>query len=466
MPRTFKINDQIYDIPEEYTEQFLQKYPNSQEVQSYVVGKDTFDIPLNYTDQFKSKYPDANLLYPNTSYDQLKNIGNLTQRENYVETNAEQKPIIQPQKSPETQIPLRNEPEQKPEQTQGIQLDQELKPFEPYKTPQQMQVEENIAQIKQPQQFVDPIKQEFISTSSKDENDQRAISSLYDEIDKYYSDRGGLTPQKKLYMFNTELAKNPENVKGLANKYGLKINSDGSIGIFDDELKKYNDIFKRKYETVLDQEQIKNKDTYIKDVTERLYSGLNRVAGDVNATLGYAGLNLIPGYQEKFVEPAYKVAEEYKEKSSRGTESITKAVKEGNYKGAVGEAVLQFFENAPNLAMLAVPAAAGMETAGLYTMGLTTGSGQYYQLKDEDIPEYLKLLNAVTTGLAEMTGEAATTVPILKNSFSVLKKSGIEEGKKQLAQVYTSEMNRILTSLYGGINTVLFIPLLLRYFIN
>lgn len=368
------------------------------------------------------------------------------------------------QNAPNVQTPLRptepveqKQPEIKPLTQEDIS---NLPKFdETYKPPEQVKSEQNIKQageyFQKQQQITDPVKLQFVQTTSKDDNDKQLLSNLYDSIDKHYSERGRLTPVKKMHLFNQEVNQNPDKIKEIANKYWLKINDDGSIGFYPEDLEKYNDIFKRKYNTLLEQEQIKNRDPYIKDIGQRLYSGLNRVAGDINATLGYAGLNLIPGYQEKLVEPAYKVAEEYREKSNRGTESITKAIQEGNYKGAVGEAVLQFFENAPNLAMLAVPAAAGYETAGLLTMGTTTGAGQYYQLKDENIPEYVKILNAVTTGLAEMAGEAATTVPILKNSFSVLKKSGIEEGKKQLAKIYTNEFNRIFSSLYGGVNPVI-----------
>lgn len=59
MPKTFKTSKGIYTIPDDQTASFTKDFPDAQEVQSYVVGKDTFDIPVNDVHDFTTHYPNA-----------------------------------------------------------------------------------------------------------------------------------------------------------------------------------------------------------------------------------------------------------------------------------------------------------------------------------------------------------------------------------------------------------------------
>ena len=57
--KTYKVNGQTYDIPEDKVDAFLSKYPNAQPLESYIVDKDTFDIPTDKVAAFKKKFPNA-----------------------------------------------------------------------------------------------------------------------------------------------------------------------------------------------------------------------------------------------------------------------------------------------------------------------------------------------------------------------------------------------------------------------
>jgi hypothetical protein len=57
--KTYKVGNEVYDIPENETQEFLSSFKDAVEVESYIVGKDTFDIPLAEIKDFKVEFPNA-----------------------------------------------------------------------------------------------------------------------------------------------------------------------------------------------------------------------------------------------------------------------------------------------------------------------------------------------------------------------------------------------------------------------
>ena len=57
--KTFKVGDNVADVPLSQSEGFLKAYPDAIEVKSFTVGKDTADVPLDDIDGFMKSYPDA-----------------------------------------------------------------------------------------------------------------------------------------------------------------------------------------------------------------------------------------------------------------------------------------------------------------------------------------------------------------------------------------------------------------------
>lgn len=57
--RSFKIDGQVFDIPESKVNDFLNDAPEAEEIRSYTVGKDTFDIPVPQVEEFLTDAPEA-----------------------------------------------------------------------------------------------------------------------------------------------------------------------------------------------------------------------------------------------------------------------------------------------------------------------------------------------------------------------------------------------------------------------
>ncbi len=60
--KTFKIGEDVYDIPSDKVNSFLSKNKDAQELKSFIVGKDTFDVPLDKVEPFLNKYTNAKSL--------------------------------------------------------------------------------------------------------------------------------------------------------------------------------------------------------------------------------------------------------------------------------------------------------------------------------------------------------------------------------------------------------------------
>ena len=57
--RSFKVGEDVYDIPETDVQSFLKDNPKATEIKSYKSGTDTYDIPLNQVNQFIKENPQA-----------------------------------------------------------------------------------------------------------------------------------------------------------------------------------------------------------------------------------------------------------------------------------------------------------------------------------------------------------------------------------------------------------------------
>ncbi len=63
MPKSFKLNNDIYDIPDDKVSLFMSQFPDATEVQSFVSGQDTFDVPIQDVQRFVETVPGAKPLY-------------------------------------------------------------------------------------------------------------------------------------------------------------------------------------------------------------------------------------------------------------------------------------------------------------------------------------------------------------------------------------------------------------------
>lgn len=64
--RSYKVNGDILDIPQEKQDAFIAKFPDAVEVKSFTLGSDTLDIPLDKVGAFQAKFPQAKSIYDTT----------------------------------------------------------------------------------------------------------------------------------------------------------------------------------------------------------------------------------------------------------------------------------------------------------------------------------------------------------------------------------------------------------------
>ena len=73
--KTYKIGDNIVDIPEGSVSSLLKKYPDAIEMKSFVVENDTIDIPIGKEKAFLSRYPDAKETFPTVKKKDFPSLG-------------------------------------------------------------------------------------------------------------------------------------------------------------------------------------------------------------------------------------------------------------------------------------------------------------------------------------------------------------------------------------------------------
>lgn len=76
--RTFKVGEEVYDVPEDKAEGFLSRKKDAIEVSSFIVDKDTFDVPLDKVEGFLSRKPNAKPLGESVEPTQSQEIPSIT----------------------------------------------------------------------------------------------------------------------------------------------------------------------------------------------------------------------------------------------------------------------------------------------------------------------------------------------------------------------------------------------------
>ena len=94
--KTFKVGNEIYDIPEKDVSAFMKDFSDAIEVQSFIVDKDTFDIPINDVQEFMKDYSNAKPLkkkdFPTASEESLAQESTSTSQQNLLK--SEKSPIL------------------------------------------------------------------------------------------------------------------------------------------------------------------------------------------------------------------------------------------------------------------------------------------------------------------------------------------------------------------------------------
>lgn len=129
---------------------------------------------------------------------------------------------------------------------------------------------------------------------------------------------------------------------------------------------------------------------------------------------------------------AYQYAETLRNRSDRyNGKSFRDLWKEGDYLGVVGDVFLQASESLPQ-SLVAMFGGA----AGLALTGVLAGTQKYDELdkmpETKDLPEYQKVINAISTGAFEYLSELLGDIPIGNWIKGLYSKVGAREGEKVL----------------------------------
>jgi hypothetical protein len=278
--------------------------------------------------------------------------------------------------------------------------------------------------------------------------------TLNTEIEKWYADRGGMSPDTKLNTFaekvkelNTKysnlggLAKNLDEVNKIledfnkdigiaASDLGLKFNKEEfKAELSENDIKFYEDAYK----TALGKlpKEDKKRLSFLGEAGQALDRGV------VQAGLGLreiAGslllLDYIPQYKE-FNENQRVVQEQqrnFDKANSQIDKNISESLSNKEYGKALGGAILGTAESIPSLMLMFTN-----PTYGLLAGGLLSANEKDKELqKDENISDLARGLNVVTTGLLEIATEKLTTIPMMEASKKALINIG-EEGVKNAA---------------------------------
>lgn len=129
---------------------------------------------------------------------------------------------------------------------------------------------------------------------------------------------------------------------------------------------------------------------------------------------------------------AYQYTETLRNRSDRYKgKSFRDLWKEGDYSGVVGDVFLQASESLPQSLVAMFGGAAGLALSGV-----SAGTQKYDELdkmpETKDLPEYQKVINAISTGAFESLSELLGDIPIGNWIKGLYSKIGAREGEKVL----------------------------------
>lgn len=269
--------------------------------------------------------------------------------------------------------------------------------------------------------------------------------------------------------------------QGKKMKVGDKVDKDGNTFVVDEsnnlyqipakELKPYWDVpglaEEKEKDVSLAEQQKGFWHTYLGDMLERMWAGVSDFSGSFysladKADKLYSYTNPLAGVTRKMYEAKnggrswlkevadgqYAYAQTMRNRSDRyAGKDYEKLYDEGRYGDMVGEVFLTASESLPQstIAMIGGP-------AGLAVTGASSGVQKYDQLdrmpETKDMPEGLKVLNAVCTGTFEAFSEKFGDVKVGQAIKAAYQKFGKETGEKLVEDGVSAFMTKMFKK-YG-----------------
>lgn len=260
--------------------------------------------------------------------------------------------------------------------------------------------------------------------------------------DQWYKEKGGITPMDKIQQFNTYVSTegqniNEDKVKSKAFELGLIYNPETKkISISDNDINTYTEAIKRFSPG-------SEKPGLAKEILNKLDQGMKKTGQSLLELVASPATAL--GIAEEEVYSGRKAIELSRPESRYEGVTIQDQIKAGDVGGAVGQALSNTFEMLPNLIM------SGSGTAGLITQATIAGEDKIVELKDKDIPEYAKTLNALASFTTSFLSEKLVTAPIMAKTSKLVSEVGEEKAKAVLNQSFKQSFSNYFTNLKGHV---------------
>jgi hypothetical protein len=297
------------------------------------------------------------------------------------------------------------------------------------------------------------------------------------DVESYYDDQGWKSPITKMdeYKKSTQELANQVG-SGTIDKDGYAtahdqiledlnlISEDGKIVVPETEIDMYKDIISKQFKKDLEARSNSEKDPFMKDVLDALNIGSARVLSlptnimalsekGGNALLKLIGMDdKTNTYFQHQADLQRGVVDSWAEANKRYDQGIVDALRDGNTADAVGQTILSVAETLPQLTTILLGNAAGATNLTLGYIGANTTIDKYLRNdKDPEISEFVKIVNALGTGLSEVVFENVGKVSILNSVREAAKKEGADVIKERLIKGYTPFFERQIGTLGKGL---------------
>lgn len=289
----------------------------------------------------------------------------------------------------------------------------------------------------------------LFTSDVKDQEEKDIVSEAVDATNRFYAERGGMTPFQKMNELQSrvdaiqskykatdvanlsqeELDKieqeYTDEVSKAADELGLQINEDGSVKPYDEEVQSYKE--RLNSNTALAQKSKEKKAGFGENLLYKLSSGYERAASNVIDLLGVAtGLNYFDSFKG-LSEGAKYNSEQLSKYANRYDDTIQNYLMNGEIGKAAGAAFSGAVESLPAMLPVFIN-----PTTGLGVMSGMSGIDKFREIEDANIPEWSKYYNAFITGASEYAGEKLVTLPILARSKQAILKLGEKKGKQAI----------------------------------
>jgi len=319
--------------------------------------------------------------------------------------------------------------------------------------------------------------------SEPKEEEPTTESKILTDVDKWYEDRGGMTPQQKMSAFNRiatqtksqyeqNIQANPDKsdellqqyqteVDNLSNQYGI-VKEDGKYTVSPQDLDLYKERVEESYKSYLkDLSKTTKNDPFMSKLGKRLSAGSDRflnipvnVMAISETVTNAVAEKLGAGESTYWQDRAAYMSNEAAKKSAGaqvGEGEIVAAMQAGDVGEAAGNLVLDIAEQVPQLLSLWAGNAAGVTNASLGLIGAQVGTDKFVQNKELGMSDWLNAMNSITSAGIEITTEAIGTVPLFKNMNKAIKMKGVDVAEKEIAKALQTPFERAYANVVGGL---------------